>query len=65
MSTGVVCGYEPEADRRGCTFDSRRAAEALVDEDTEEVFLYGSVARGEATPLSDIDLVALFADIGL
>ncbi len=43
--------------------DARRAAEALVDEGAEEVFLYGSVARGEATPISDIDLVALFADI--
>ena len=43
--------------------DARRAAAALLDEGAEEVFLYGSVARREATPNSDIDLVALFADI--
>ncbi len=43
--------------------DARRAAEALLGEGAEEVFLYGSVARGEATARSDIDLVALFADI--
>ncbi len=43
--------------------DARRAAEALLDEGAEEVFLYGSVARGEATSGSDIDLVAMFADI--
>ncbi len=43
--------------------DARRAAEALLAEGAEEVFLYGSVARGEATALSDLDLVALFADI--
>ncbi len=43
--------------------DARRAAKALVDEGAEEVFLYGSVAHGDPGPLSDIDLVALFADI--
>ncbi len=32
-------------------------------EGAEEVLLYGSVACGEATALSDLDLVALFADI--
>ncbi len=29
--------------------DARRAAGALLDEGAEEVFLYGSVARGEAS----------------
>ncbi len=43
--------------------DAHRAAKALVDEGAEEVFLYGSVAHGDPGPLSDIDLVALFADI--
>ncbi len=43
--------------------DARRAAEALLAEGAEEVFLYGSVAHGKATAHSDIDLVALFADI--
>ena len=43
--------------------DARRAAEALVLSGAEEVLLFGSVARGEATGDSDIDLVAVFADI--
>ncbi len=43
--------------------DARRAAEALLTEGAEEVFLYGSVSRGKATAQSDIDLLALFADI--
>ncbi len=43
--------------------DARRAAAALLAEGAEEVFLYGSLAHGEATAHSDIDLVALFADI--
>ncbi len=43
--------------------DARQAAEALLFEGAEEVFLYGSVSRGDATARSDIDLVALFADI--
>lgn len=43
--------------------DARRAAAALVLAGAEEVLLFGSVARGEATDASDIDLVAVFADI--
>ncbi len=43
--------------------DARRAAGVLLAEGAEEVLLYGSVARGEATAKSDIDLVAVFADI--
>ncbi len=43
--------------------DARRAAAALLAEGAEEVYLYGSLAHGEATAHSDIDLLALFADI--
>ncbi len=43
--------------------DAAAAAEALVAVGAEEVLLFGSVARGDASEGSDIDLVALFADI--
>ena len=43
--------------------DATAAAEALVTAGAEEVLLFGSVARGEANERSDIDLVAVFADI--
>ena len=43
--------------------DARSAAEALVAEGVSEVWLYGSVARGEAHYGSDIDLVAVFDDL--
>lgn len=43
--------------------DAGLAARALVAAGAEEVLLFGSVARGEADLDSDIDLVALFADI--
>ena len=43
--------------------DATAAAEALVAAGAEEVLLFGSVARGEANERSDIDLVAVFADI--
>ena len=43
--------------------DAALAAEALVTGGAEEVLLFGSVARGDANEDSDIDLVALFADI--
>ena len=43
--------------------DAAAAAEALVAGGAEEVLVFGSVARGEAGEDSDIDLVALFADI--
>ncbi|MCY3952415.1 MAG: nucleotidyltransferase domain-containing protein [bacterium] len=43
--------------------DAAAAAEALVAGGAEEVLVFGSVARGEAGEGSDIDLVALFADI--
>ena len=44
--------------------DARRAAEVLADAGASRVLLYGSVARGEQTPDSDIDLVAVFDDLG-
>ena len=43
--------------------DARRAAEALAAEGVARVVLFGSVARGEATERSDIDLVAIYDDI--
>ena len=43
--------------------DAAAAAVALIDAGAEEVLLFGSVARGEARPHSDIDLVAVFADL--
>ena len=43
--------------------DAERAAAALIAEGVGEVLLFGSVARGQAGPGSDIDLVAIFADL--
>ena len=43
--------------------DARSAAEALVAEGVSEVWLYGSVARGESHACSDVDLVAVFDDL--
>lgn len=43
--------------------DARRAAEALVAAGAAEVWLYGSLARAEAHEYSDIDLVAVLADL--
>ena len=43
--------------------DARRAADTLVDAGAGEVWLYGSVARGESRAGSDIDLVAVFDDV--
>ncbi len=42
---------------------ARAAAEALQAEGTAMVLLHGSVARGDARPGSDVDLVAVFDDI--
>ena len=48
----------------GPTLDgARRAAAALSAAGVREVWLYGSVARGEQRPGSDIDLVAVFDDL--
>ena len=43
--------------------DAARAADALAAADVPMVLLYGSVARGEQNPNSDIDLVAVFDDL--
>ena len=43
--------------------DARAAADALVAEGVCEVWLYGSVARGEMHRGSDIDLLAVFNDL--
>lgn len=43
---------------------ARRAADALVSAGAGRVLLFGSVARGKATERSDIDLVAIYDDLG-
>ena len=43
--------------------DAERAARPLIDAGVGQVLLFGSVARGEASADSDIDLVAIFADL--
>ena len=42
---------------------ARRAADELVRAGAGRVLLFGSVARGEATERSDIDLVAIYDDL--
>ena len=44
--------------------DARRAADEILDAGAGTVLLFGSLARGEAKPDSDIDLVAIFDDLG-
>jgi len=44
--------------------EAHRAADVLAAAGAGQVLLFGSVARGEATPDSDIDLVAIFDDLG-
>ncbi len=44
--------------------DAQAAADALVAAGVAQVLVFGSVACGEATPHSDIDLVAVFDDLG-
>ena len=43
--------------------DAERAAAALSDAGVGRVVLFGSVARGEATERSDIDLMAVYDDL--
>ena len=43
--------------------EARRAADELAAGGASQVLLFGSVAHGEATTASDIDLVAVFDDI--
>lgn len=42
---------------------ARRAADALAEAGAGKVLLFGSVARGDQRPHSDIDLVAIFDDL--
>lgn len=44
--------------------DARAAAAVAVDRGAGMVMLFGSVARGEATADSDIDLIVVFDDLG-
>ena len=46
-----------------CRADAERAAALLVSAGVSRVMLFGSVARGEATEDSDIDLVAIYDDL--
>ena len=43
---------------------ARRAADELVRAGAGRALLFGSVARGEAGHRSDIDLVAIYDDLG-
>ncbi len=43
--------------------DARRAGEALVAAGVGQVWLFGSLSRGEEGAVSDIDLVAVFDDL--
>ena len=43
--------------------DAKKAARAVASEEVSEVLVFGSVARGEAGPDSDIDLVAVYDDL--
>ena len=43
--------------------DARRAGQALTDAGAREVMVFGSVAKGEARPYSDIDLVVILDDL--
>ena len=52
-------------ERSPCMDDARAAASAIAEQvpGTERVCVYGSVARGDSHPGSDIDLVVIFDDI--
>ena len=46
-----------------CRADAERAAAALADVGVSRVVLFGSVARGDATERSDIDIAAIYDDL--
>ena len=46
-----------------CMEDAQKAAQAVAVAGVSEVLLFGSVARGDAGPDSDIDLVAIHDDL--
>lgn len=54
------------APRDAMLSEARRAAQAVAEarSDVVKVMLFGSVARGEASEASDIDLVVVFDDLG-
>ena len=54
---------EPEQGGAPGRADAERAAAALMSAGVSRVVLFGSVARGEATGRSDIDLVAIYDDM--
>ena len=60
---GRVTGMATTLISPPCMADAERAAEAVAVEDVSEVLLFGSVARGDAGPDSDIDLVAIHDDL--
>ena len=45
-------------------FEAQEAAQLLIDEGVSRVLLFGSLSRGVADDDSDIDLVALYDDLG-
>lgn len=60
----VVASSAATLERSTPTYDDAcRAAEALIDLGVNEVWLYGSVARGTQNADSDIDFVAVFDDL--
>ncbi len=54
---------EPNPALRQLAVDYTRALERLLGESLVSVVLFGSVARGEATSLSDIDLLVIARDL--
>ena len=60
---GTITGMATTVMAPPCVADAERAAEAVAAEGVSEVLLFGSVARGDAGPYSDIDLVAIHGDL--
>ena len=55
---------EPVGEAAAPTIDDlRRAGQALTDAGAREVMVFGSVAKGEVRPYSDIDLVVVLDDL--
>lgn len=59
MSAATISGSELNETLRGLAREYAEAVEALLGESLVSVVLFGSVARGEATPLSDIDVLVV------
>lgn len=56
-------GAMPETTAAPSRTDAERAAALLMSAGVSKVMLFGSLARGEATERSDIDLVAIYDDL--